>query len=90
MPKDYSYLATLPIVNRLAMSFRAGDEELPPHLVGATIEGIGTFAEHQRHLEITLVIDYRTPAGDRRRLVLSSNDEAMWVQADLPIPVSIQ
>ncbi len=69
-------------VNMLPHVFRR-NAPVPSSLVGATIVGIGTFADAGLVEGGGLVIDYR-PADsvDTKRLVLGFNDEAMWVEAE--------
>lgn len=65
-------------------------EAVPPVLIGATIKRIGAPLKCPSGVEGGgLVIDY-VPKGKRqlRRVILSFNEIAMWVESDSAVPAA--
>lgn len=58
----------------------ASEESVPSDIIGATILAIGSIQRDcQKWVEGGLVIDYKTPQGEVRRLVLNFNDQELYV-----------
>lgn len=62
------------------------NHSVPEGLVGAIIVKIGTLSDSRLVEGGGLVIDYRPVASHAvHRIVIGSNDVAMWVEADFPL-----